>query len=415
MWRARRDSRGFGLLLFGYGVSAYGSYLNLIALGLFSYHLTGSSLATGAVMAIRLASGFVTGLVAGGVLNRVSRRPLLIGFDLLQAVVMVILVLAPSLLMLLLVAVTLGVGNTTLVVALRSSVPDMVGPDERVRANGRLVTARSLATVLGFGSAGLLIDLGGYDTAFLINAGSFLVSALALSFVTLPGPVTGQAADGDGGDDRDGVRRSPWRMLPPLIAGLIVLRGVDALASAGHNVALPIFASGTAPDNPAALMAQFMTAWAIGSLGAHQFVSRVLKDVGHRAFALATCLMSVCFVLAFTGLPTAGLIIVCFLAGIADGITEIGYVSSLQTTPSVRRSRVFGLAASVENSAFGFGMLAAAALLEVLPALPVVAAFHGLAVTGALVFLLHFWRRTHHASLDSPVDQSRPPIGADRD
>lgn len=414
MWGARRDSRGFGLLLFGYGVSAYGSYLNLIALGLFSYHLTGSPLATGAVMAIRLTSGFVTGLVAGGVLNKVSRRPLLIGFDLLQAAVMVVLVLAPSLGMLVLVAVTLGVGNTTLVVALRSSVPDMVGPDERVRANGRLVTARSLATVLGFGSAGLLIDLGGYDTAFLINAGSFLVSALALTFVTLPGPVTdtvGQAADGDG----DGGRRSPWRMLPPLIAGLIVLRGVDALASAGHNVALPIFASGTAPDNPAALMAQFMTAWAIGSLCAHQFVGRVLRDVGHRAFALATCLMSVCFVLAFTGLPTAGLIIVCFLAGIADGITEIGYVSSLQTTPSVRRSRVFGLAASVENSAFGFGMLAAAALLEVLPALPVVAAFHGLAVTGALVFLLHYWRRTHHASLDSPVDQSRPPIGADRD
>ena len=255
MWGARGDARGFGLLLCGYAVSAYGSYLNLIALGLFSYHWTGSSWATGAVMAIRLASGFVTGLVAGRLQNRISRRPLLIGLDLLQAAVMVALVLAPSLLMLVLVAVTLGVGNTTLVVALRSSVPDMVGPDERVRANGRLVTVRSLATVLGFGSAGLLIDLGGYHTAFLINAGSFLVSALALAFVTLPGPMADQAADGDG----EGERRSLWRMLPPVIVGLIVLRGVDALASAGHNVALPIFASGTMPDNPAALMAQFMT------------------------------------------------------------------------------------------------------------------------------------------------------------
>lgn len=406
---ARRDSRGFGLLVCGYAVSAYGNYLNLIALGLFSYHWTGSAWGTGAVMAIRLAAGFVTGLVSGRVLNRFSRRPLLIALDLLQAGMMVALALAPSVPMLVLVAVMLGVGNTTLVVALRSGVPDLVGPDERVRANGRLVAARSLATVLGFGSAGLIIDVGGYETAFLVNAGSFVVSAIALAFVAWPGTTVEQPTDGE----RD--RRMLWRILPPLIVGLIVVRGADALASAAHNVALPIFATSTAPGNPAGWMAVFMTSWAIGSLGAHQVVSRFLKNVDHRVFALATCLMSVCFVLAFTGLPTAGLIAVSLLAGIADGITEIGYVSSLQTTPSGQRSRVFGLSASVENSAFGFGMLVSAGLLDAFPVLPVVGMFHGAAVAGVLVFLLLSRRRTHDEGLDDPVGQSRSAAGADRD
>lgn len=405
MGTAPRDSRGFWLLVCGYAVSSYGNYLNLIALGLFSYHWTGSAWATGVVMAIRLGAGFVTGLTVGRVLDRVSRRPLLIGMDLVQAAAMVALVLVPSLPVLLLVAVILGAGNTTLVVALRSGVPDLVGTDDRARANGRLVTARSLATVLGFGSAGLIIDLGGYSAAFLLNGGSFLVSAVALFFVVWPdqGPVAERVT-------ASGGRRVVWRMLPPVIGGMVVVRGLDALASAGHNVALPVFASITAPDNPASLMAEFMTAWAIGSLSAHQLVSRVLKTIDHRVFAAATCVMSVCFVLAFTGLPAVALITVCLLAGIADGVTEIGYVSTLQTLPGQERTRIFGLSASVENSAFGGGMVVAAGLLEAWPVLPVVGGFHGVALIGVLVFLLVSVRRTHDGER---VDQSRPSAGAD--
>lgn len=402
-------ARALWLLLSGYAVSSYGNYLNLVALGLFSFHWTQSTWATGAVMAIRLGAGFVAGLVSGRVLLRVRRRPLLIGLDLLQAAVMVVLVLAPSLAVLVLVALVLGVCNTTVVVALRSGIPDLVGADQRTRANGRLVTARSLASVLGFGTAALVIDLGGYSAAFLLNAASFLVSATAQAFVIWPSP-TAQAAPSSPRSGRSGhARQWPWQYLPALIAGMIAVRGIDALASAGHNVALPIYATLTAPDNPAAVSTQFLTAWAIGSVSAHQLVSRFLKQLDHRAFAVATCAMSVSFVLAFTGLPAAGLIAVSLLAGIADGVSEIGYLSTLQTRPEHQRTRVFGLSASVENSAFAGGMLLAGGLLDVLPPLPVVAGLHGVAVVGVLVFLS--LSRRHHAE---NVDDPRSPAGADR-
>lgn len=319
---------------------------------------------------------------------------------------MVALVMVPSLPMLLTVAVVLGVGNTLLVVALRSGLPELVGPDERARANGRLVTARSLATVLGFGSAGVVIDLGGTATAFLLNAGSFLVSAVVLSFVSWPEhrPAT----------DEKVTRWASWRLLPAVVAGMIAVRGVDALASAAHNVALPIFATADAPGNPAGLMAQFMTAWAIGSLGAHQLVGRIVTTVDHRVFAAATCVMSVAFVLAFTGLPTVALVAVALVAGIADGVTEIGYVSTLQTEPPERRTQVFGLSASVENLAFGTGMLLSAGLLDVVPTLPVVGGFHALAVVGVLVFVLLSTRRTPDDGPAPDLDQPRPAAGADR-
>ncbi|ADB35338.1 major facilitator superfamily MFS_1 [Kribbella flavida DSM 17836] len=420
MGGARGESRGFWLLLTGYGVSSYGNFLNLIALGLFSYHLTGSSWATGVVMAVRLGAGFLAGLGAARVLGRIARRPLLIGLDLVQAAGMVALVVAPSLAMLLLVAVVLGVGNTTLVVVLRSGVPDLVGEEARGRANGRLVTARSLATILGFGSAGVVIDLGGYDAAFLLNGGSFLVSALALSFVRWPSPerrAPGEAKTADpvsaaGSPEADGLTRwrAVWRVLPALVVGMVVVRGLDALASAGHNVALPIFATGVAPENPAAVMTQFMTAWAIGSLCAHQLVSRLVTTIDHRVFAVATCVMSASFVLAFTGLPTGWLIAVSLLAGIADGVSEIGYVSTLQALPAAQRTRVFGLSASVENSAFGGGMVLSAGLLDVLPVLAVVGGLHGVAVAGVLAFLLLSQRRTPDGEL-----VAHPRLAADPD
>jgi MFS family permease len=156
-----------------------------------------------------------------------------------------------------------------------------------------------------------------------------------------------------------------------------------------------------------------MTSWAIGSLCAHQLVSRLVigrlkATLDHRVFAAATCVMSACFVLAFTGLPTGWLIAVCLVAGLADGVTEIGYVSTLQTLPGQERTRIFGLSASVENFAFGGGMVVAAGLLAAWPALPVVAGFHGIALVGVLVFLLLSVRRTHDGER---VDQPRPTAG----
>ncbi|GAA0610964.1 MFS transporter [Kribbella sandramycini] len=402
-------TRAFWLLLSGYTASSYGNYLNLVALGLFSFHWSQSTWVTGAVMAIRLGSGFLAGLIAGRVLLRLPRRPLLVGLDLLQAAAMLVLILAPSLITLVAVALVLGFGNTTFVVALRSAIPELVGVDQRARANGRVVTGRSLASVFGFGTAALVIDLGGYDLAFAVNAASFLISAALQSFVVWP-PRTAVRTPGDE-PAKDRLR--PWQLLPGLILAMVAVRGVDALASAGHNVALPIYATLTAPDNPAAVSAQFFTAWAIGSVSAHQLVSRVLKRLDHRAFALATCAMSVCFVLAFTGLPAAGLIAVAFLAGVADGVSEIGYLSTLQARPEEQRTRVFGLSASVENSAFAGGMLLAGGLLDVLPVLPVVAGLHGIAVTGVLIFLVvssGLFPRRHHGEL---VDRARPAAGAD--
>ncbi|WP_453073886.1 MFS transporter [Streptomyces olindensis] len=403
----------FRSLVVAHAVSAYGTYLNLIALSLFSYEVTGTAWGVGVVMAVRLLSGVTAGLAAGALTARVTRRAVMVATDVAQTLAMVLLALWSSgtpLVVLLGAVVVLGAGNTFFNVALRSAVPVMVGQDDRARANGVLVTARSVATVLGFASAAPVIALGGFDVAFAVNAASFAVSGAAV-LVLRP------RTDSTGEDDPPAAERSepvPVRggrlrrrvagLAGPLL-GLIALRGLDALASASHNVALPLAAHAAEPSEPAVFMTRFWSAWAVGTLLAHQVLKRRSRDTswGERAFAAGTCAMSFCFVAAFTGLPAPALMAAAVAAGFADGWTEIVYTSRLQAAPDRQRGRLFGLSATAEQSGFALGTVAAAAALEALPALAVVGAFHGAAVCGAVVLLLtvrrHPTRRTarrHH-------------------
>lgn len=419
----RRSVRRFLALVTGYSVSAYGNFLNLIALSLFTYEVTGSALGTGAVMALRLTAGFMTGLIAGTLVTRFDRKALMIGADLAQASAMAALVLLPpGVPLLCLAAIVLGSGNTLFTVALRSSVPEMVGYENRVRANGWLVTGRSLATVFGFGSAGLIVGLGGFTAAFAVNGLSFVVSAVVLASLPLttraargespagePAPVGGPADDQSGGQAGGpaGGPAQPGRPaagtarrwlpaalvgLAPVLLGMVALRGFDALGSASHNVALPIFASEVRPDAPATYMSMFWASWAIGALSAHQVIRRLVKrwslSLDERAFAIGTCLMSVAFVTTFAGLPAALLIAAALVAGLADGFTEIAYVSRLQAVPDDRRGPLFGLSATAETAGFAIGMVTSAAVLEAWPPLAVVALFHGAPLIAAVVLLL---------------------------
>ncbi|MFB8142261.1 MFS transporter [Streptomyces parvus] len=408
--------RQFRAIVVAHAVSSYGNYLNLIALSLFSFAVTGTAFGVGMLLALRLFSGFLAGLVAGVLLARASRRQMMIGTDMAQAAAMTVLALCTSntpTWLLGCAAVVLGAGNTFFTVALRSAVPAMVGQESRARANGLLVTARSMATVLGFASAATVIGFGGFATAFAVNAATFVVSAVAL-LVLRPrteGEDGYERAEEEGGQgfttQPQAVRGSrPWRGIvgvPALLLGMILLRGVDALASSSHNVALPIVAHFTAPSEPALFMTRFWAAWAVGTIAAHLVLRRRQRSSawGDRAFAVGTFAMSLSFVVAFTGLAAPALMLAAAAAGFADGWTEIVYTSRLQAAPDRQRSRLFGLSATAETAGFALGAVLAAAALEVLPALTVVGVFHGAAMCGALVLLLFAAGRPRRARLSS--------------
>ncbi|MEU6074181.1 MFS transporter [Micromonospora sp. NPDC047074] len=398
------SARPLRLVIAAHAVSTYGSFLNMVALGLFTLEITGSAAYTGIFMAVRLCAGFVMGPVAGMLVGRYARVRLMVGGDLLAAGSLVLLVATPSAAqptVLHALAVVLGGSQTLWTVALRSGLPHLVGPENLARANANLVAARSVAMLLGFGSAGILVTLFGYHTAFLLDATSYAVSALLLCAVRGWRAVTRPAGQGAQGPRPRGAGLG--RLLPPvgaLVLAMVAVRSVDAFGSASHNVGLPVYASLAWPDTPAAFAALFTTPWAIGSLAAGRWYARRAATAGHpgspAAFGVATCAMSLLFVLAFTGPPIWLLVLLALGAGMADGYAEISYTTRLQAVEPSRLPQLAGLASAAQNAGFGIGMILSAFALDRLAPLAVVALAHGLALVAAGAFLVRHARPPAH-------------------
>lgn len=396
----RADWRRFRLLVGGNATSAFGSYLNMVALQLFVYEATGSAVDTGLFMVVRMASGFVAGLLGGTVAARLPRRAVMMACDVVQASILLGFALSPStarVALLPLLAVSSGALSTTGQLLLRATVPDFVGPSRRMTANGLLVTGRAVAMALGFATGGLLVSRVGYTSAFVIDAGSFCVSALVLATARLRFPhrlpVRRRARQKPAARSR--LALAALTAAPSVLA-IVIVRCVDSFGSASHQVGIPIYATRLVPGDPAGFVGDFWAAWAVGLFAAHRLVTRVrgtASRADERAFVIGTAVMSAAFIVAFSGLRLPWVLLVALVAGLADGFTEITYTTRVQAEPDGVRGALFGATAMAENAGLGLGLLVAAGLLDRWTPLAVAALMHGVVVVLAGGYLALTLRR----------------------
>ncbi|MGW5049841.1 MFS transporter [Actinokineospora sp. NPDC004072] len=373
-----------------YGLATCGTFGNLVVLGVAAHQVTGTGTGVGLLLAVRLAAAGIGGLVAGALAARLDRARLMTAAAAVQAAAAGAAALAgnpPGVAVLVAAVAVLGVSGSLFLVSLRSSIPELVEAGERVRANSGLVMAKSVGMVAGLAVAGPAAALGGLPAAFALIACCYALAAVAAA-VRLPRRADAEAPAAHQGSAVGPGGRRVLMGAGSAVLAVVALRGVDALASASHNVVLPVVA-----DGDAGFVARFWLAWAAGVLVAQQVGRRwgglAEPARAQRVFALATGAMAAAFAVAFTGLPPAALVGVVVLAGIADGIGEIAYTSRLQELREPARARLFGLSASVETSGLAAGMVACGLVTDVLPAAAVVAAFHGVALCAAAGFLVN--------------------------
>ena len=176
----RRDVR---LLLAGQATSELGSQVGSIALPLVAVLGLGASpLRVGVLTAAGTISFAVGGLPAGVWVDRLPRRPVLVGVDLVRGLALATVPVAGALGRLTLahlavVALAVGMGRVLFDVAYPSYLPALVGRDELVGANAYLETSRSATQLTGPGLGGWLVQTADAATAVLADAVSFLASA----------------------------------------------------------------------------------------------------------------------------------------------------------------------------------------------------------------------------------------------
>jgi MFS family permease len=190
IWR----NRDFRLLWLGHTVSMFGSQITRVALPLVAALALA---ATPAQMALLQGLGYapatVLGLFAGVWVDRVRRRPLMIAGDLISTALLLALPLATwaGLLRLELVyALAFGLAAVGVLYGLADGafLPVLLKDDELVAGNGALATSDSVARIAGPGLAGALVQLLGAPFAVLLDALSFLVSALSAWLIRTPEP-----------------------------------------------------------------------------------------------------------------------------------------------------------------------------------------------------------------------------------
>ena len=173
-------------------VSSVGTYVTLVALPtLVVLTLDGTAQDVGWLSSARWLPYLLLGLVAGALVDRRRRRPVMVASDLARAVLLVSIPVAWAagvLSMPLLLAVVTCYGAASLVndAASMSFLPRLVPRDHLQRAHARIDGADAAAQTAGPALAGLLIKLVGAPLAVLVDAVTYLFSALAV--LTIRGP-----------------------------------------------------------------------------------------------------------------------------------------------------------------------------------------------------------------------------------
>src|SRR5215204_2571937 len=184
-----RRNRSFRQLWLGQVVSQMGDWFNTIALYTIILKLTGSGRDVGLLLVARFVPSFLFGPLSGVIADRFSRRRIMIVSDLLRAVVVLgfLFVRSADQLWLLYVLTIFQLGLSTFFEpAKTAAIPSVVEDRELVAANAISSVTWSVMLTLGAAIGGLMTDLFGTDVAFVLDAGTYLLSAALIASIRVP-------------------------------------------------------------------------------------------------------------------------------------------------------------------------------------------------------------------------------------
>jgi predicted MFS family arabinose efflux permease len=195
-------------------VSELGSWVTGIALPLTAQLvLDASALELGLLGALGTFPVVLMGLVAGVWVDRLRRRPILILADLLRALLLFSIPAAHllgrlTMAHLYFVAALTGALTVLFDVSYRSYLPSLVERKHLVEGNSKLSFSGSVAEVGGPGLGGTLVQLITAPFALLVDAFSFLFSALFLGLIRKPEPPPSPREEGSSvrADIAEGLR-----------------------------------------------------------------------------------------------------------------------------------------------------------------------------------------------------------------
>jgi MFS family permease len=177
--------RNFRLLFAGQTVSVLGDRMVSVALAFAVLHIGGSASEVGLVLAVGVLPSAITALAGGVLADRVSRRTVMVGADLVRVAsqgTMAVLLIAGSaeVWTLAVLSAVGGAASGFFGPASLGLLPEVVPPDELQPANALRSSGSSAGEILGPLLAGVLVATAGAGWAIAADAATFALSAACL-------------------------------------------------------------------------------------------------------------------------------------------------------------------------------------------------------------------------------------------
>jgi MFS family permease len=333
----------------GQTVSELGSVVTRTAVPLVALLVLGAGpfQLAGVVVAQSMAV-LLVGFFAGAWVDRLRRKPLLIGADALRAVLLFSIPIAY-------VAGVLRVEQLYLVVFLEGClgavfdaaypayVPSLIGVERVVEGNSKLATSSSLAEIGGPGLGGALVQLIGAPFAILVDAVSFAVSAVSLLLIRAPEPPRPARTAStpilrEIGEALSLVRRHP--LLVPLTARSVIAH----VAGSFYGVLYVIYLLETLHLQPFAI-GVVISAGGVGALVGSLFAARAIRrlGIGPALIWAAAGASAIGILTPLAGGPVALATLMVFLPQlIGDGLQTIEGVAELSLIQGVIPNEILG-------------------------------------------------------------------------
>src|SRR5215210_2932560 len=179
--------RNFALLWFAGLISMIGDWVLFIALPIYTYNLTNSSLATGIMFMAGTLPRVLLGSVAGVFVDRWDRQRTMVIADVSRAVLLLSLLLvqsAESIWIIYLVAFLQATISQFFGPAENALLPQLVDETHLVAANSLNSLNNNLARLIGPALGGIVAGLLGVVGVALIDAATFLLAAALIALIS---------------------------------------------------------------------------------------------------------------------------------------------------------------------------------------------------------------------------------------
>jgi MFS family permease len=347
----------FRLLFLATFASGFGNWLAVIALQVDVYDRTHSGWWVGALLIVNILPAVFIGILLGPVLDRFSRKGLMIGSDLGRLAVFAVLPFTNSAAATVALAALAGIGNGFFRPAVLAGLPNLVTDVELPAANALLQLVEWTTTAVGPIVGGAIVALSGPHLAYWVNAGTFAVSAALVA--AIPAALLQSDRLTGHGHWRDlaegwAVVRGSRALMCVLVAWSTVM-----LASGFVNVAEVFLAKesyGSGDFGFGLLWAATGLGLVIGGLAASELINRDLGAAYVRFLAVFAIGIGCAAAAPNVWIGAIAMVV----AGIGNGAAVVGNITFVQRgAPDRVRGRAFTLLMSANYGVLGIAFVIA--------------------------------------------------------